>query len=183
MKKFTFIFLLLFLLGLKTVYAETFQSNEYTIKSGALPFQSSTSANEGSIRVAVSSSLIDFGPLSATNPIKRKITISVDPANSSLSVSENHPLREGNHEIPNTTCDQGTCTEKIGAQWTNPFTFGLGFSLDDLSYKQFPDKSEHKTPVEIFPGSFFVKLNPNQAEVLAGKDYRNIITFLAIPKL
>lgn len=195
MKKFFLFFFLLLILTPQPTHAAVLRSKEFVLESGITPtpspFQSKISRDENNVlRISLSSDTISFGPLSATNPVKRKLTVSTDGNTSSiLLVSENHPLQAAPfdkgaaQEIADTTCDQGTCTEKTVSEWINPFTFGLGFSLDDKFYRQFPDSSKKESPLEIGPGTLFVKLNVNQAQVLASKNYKNTITFIAIPKL
>lgn len=137
------------------------------------------------LRLTLSADLLDFGILTATNPVKRSLTVSVDPGAAvsySLFSYENHPPRNEGDTIPATSCDDGTCTASAAAHWINPFTFGFGFSYNDISYLQFADFSQSQPMATILPGKLTVKLNANRQQILPqGGRYENTITFLAIP--
>lgn len=180
----------------QSLYAETFKSTDFTIQIGITPTPTPfkpiiqigfiDSQNAKPLEISLSTDLIDYGPLSPTNPIKRQLSISVDPGSShgfSLYSFEDHPLRLDENIIPDTTCDTGSCNEKKKGPWTNPFTFGLGYSFDDQSYKQFADTSNKESMQAIDPGKMIVKLNINQNQPLAkDKNYENNLIFLMLPK-
>ena len=154
------------------------------------------------LRLFLSTDLIDFGPLTATNPVKREITITLSGdivGVYSLFTSQDHQLQTPPSDenvaqtIPDTTCDNGSCTEKRTADWINPLTFGFGFRIGanrsenfsngEPPYQQFPDLSQNESPIEIPPGTMTVKLNINKNQILPqGKNYANTIRFLVIPK-
>jgi hypothetical protein len=125
-----------------------------------------------SFTLSVSTTLLDFGELSPTNPIIRSqiftITNIIQP-NYSVTLSENHPLTDtsGNH-IPDTTCDNGLCNEKIVDIWDNPLTFGFGyhcenqfctkdFTQNKSGYKQLPDGSHGESAERVVTGGTLVK--------------------------
>ncbi|MBI2036681.1 hypothetical protein HYT17_03560 [Candidatus Microgenomates bacterium] len=156
------------------------------------PFQSSVqsgfaeSTNGKPMRIASSANFVDYGPITPTNPIIRKISVSVDPGSSQgyqLLSSANHPLKLDDNIIPDTTCDNGACSEKIAAPFLNPFTFGLGFSLDGVNYRQLADRSKEEPMTAMPMGDLTIKLNVSQNQPLPkDKHYENTLIFLAIPK-
>lgn len=178
------------------VQGATSKSSEFTIETGITPtpkplqslvqtgFIHTQSAKP--LRITITPDIIDYGPITPTNPIKRQLTISVDPGSSQgyrLFTFEDHPLAFEGTSIPDITCDDGSCSEKVPSIWINPFTFGLGFSFDDVLYQQFPDASKNEAMVMIPSGKMTIKLNVNQTQPLpSDKHYEHTITFLAVPK-
>jgi hypothetical protein len=142
------------------------------------------SQEEKPFRLTISSDLIDFGPLSPTNPIKRSINISFATdkrIGATLFTFANHPLKAGNNTIPDVSCDDGSCTESHATEWLNPLTFGLGYSKDDTHFQKFPDASTKKQWATIKEGDMTIKLNINKTQPEA--NYINLISIVAIPKL
>lgn len=177
-------------------FAQTSKSNRFTIQTGITPqptpfkpiIQSGFPDNDNilPIRLTISSDLIGYGTINPTNPIKRKISISVDSGSAGetrLFAFANHPLQEGDNNIPDTTCDDGACNQKNPSTWNNPLTFGLGFSSDDINYRQFADDLTGEKMVTISPADLTIKLNVSQNQPIpADKHYENTLIFLAIPK-
>ena len=112
-----------------------------TVKNNTLGVTSERPAKKQSeqfFTFSISQTLIDFSTLSPTNPIKRsnKLTISSGSSNGysviafedkelSSSPTSNVALASSAF-IPDTTCDNGLCSEAVSAAWTNPLTYGFG---------------------------------------------------------
>lgn len=156
------------------------------------------------LRLLLSDSVIDFGPLSPTDFITRDsaITILGDPSYMySVLAYQNHPLQnEKNQIIPNTRCDDGNCTDNVATDWTDTLTFGFGYHCTNNKgtdcEKSFGDKDSYKT--------FSMNdTNQNGSTVMSGQIsstkknnilykinvpgtqqqglYQNSITYLAVP--
>lgn len=199
----------IFLTQLEAVNAQMFRGDKFSIQSGQpTSFEPIVQADSLEGYISLSTDLIDYGEITPTNPIKRQLTILLGSVGSksstgstgnytsptcstfstcpySLYVFQDHPLTaeidDKEEIIPDTTCDNGTCTEKRTASWVNPFTFGLGFSFNDIFYQQFPDASKNEPPATILSQKIMVKLNVNQNQKKGS--YTNTITFWVIPKL
>lgn len=157
--------------------------------------------------VSLSSTTIDFGILSPTNPIVRTVDLSVYSLSIpgySIIASEDHPLQmnpdTSGANIPNTTCDNGECTHEKAGVWINTLTYGLGYRCDNIIgsdcdssfsnanfYKHFADTSASELPQSVMSGigsknkgvrlSCRVNVSGNQAEGI----YANTITYIAVP--
>ena len=173
----------------------------------------------------LSSDIVDFGSLSPTNPIVRTVDLIIYSLSSygySILAFEDHPLqsdpsaglrlrgsdsRSSGQVIPNTTCDNGQCSEDNAQEWKNTLTYGFGYRCDNVTgfdcdssfsnaegtpsgpnfYKSFADNSNSMSPKSIMAGigsknkdirlSYKVNISGNQAQGI----YTNIITFIAIP--
>ena len=83
----------------------------------------------------VSQTIIDFGTLSATNPVTRTTNLTVINPSGGYTVLayEDHPLLTTNGAtINDTTCDNGACSDTLPALWTNTLTYGFGYRCDNL---------------------------------------------------
>lgn len=85
-------------------------------------------------RFQISKTLIDFGELAEQTheTDSHTLTITTQGAGGySVYAYELHPLRqlEGSEEIPNTTCDAGTCTHTTAGIWTNQSVAGFGYNM------------------------------------------------------
>jgi len=172
----------------------------YTVRSG---FQYVLTSNK--FRFTVSPTVIDFGTLSATNPVTRTQTLTINSGSAkgySVTAAENHSLlfNEGvpaavpfsgtmaGKQIPNTTCDSGTCSETTAGAWTSSLTYGFGYSLDTVNYKQFADISNNKTAQVVMSGSNTGKsvqaqitYKVNIATTQLPGLYSNQVTYIALP--
>lgn len=85
--------------------------------------------------VSLSPTFLEYGKLHPGEPIKRDqyITIySSMPLPFSIVASENHSLTsKSDIKIPDTSCDDGFCTENIASVWKNPLTYGFGYRCED----------------------------------------------------
>lgn len=86
----------------------------------------------------ISETFIDFGTLSATTPVTRTNNLIVSNGSAggySVTASEDHQLLvpASGAIIPNTTCDNGSCTDTNSALWTNVLTYGFGYRCDNVT--------------------------------------------------
>ncbi len=157
-----------------------------------------------SIGIFVSQDTIDFGILSATNPITRTLTLKINSSNDSgLSVSSfiDKALSDENKKlsIPNTHCDNTNCTHAIASTWENLLTYGYGYRCDSPScvedfllpntYKPFAMLSAAQIPQHILQSyesgqkeariTFKVNISTSQEIGI----YKNIATFVVAPNL
>jgi hypothetical protein len=155
--------------------------------------------------LSLSPLIIDYGEITPTNPILRTSAIEViNTAVTTYTVfsRENHPLRTVNRaEIPDTTCDNGTCSELNASPWTNTLSFGFGYRCDNLNgndcdgkfepeniFKQFADSSRNKTWTGIMHGTSSsmpkqtqITYKVNTAASQANGVYTNSISYILIP--
>ena len=149
---------------------------------------------------------IDFGTLYPTTFVKRtnNLTVSNGSANGySVTAIENHQLLvpSAGALIPNTTCDNGTCTDTISALWTSTLAYGFGYRCDNITgtdcasgfstsnyYKQFADSSKSDSPESVMSGinvgrsietqiTYTINISNTQPAGL----YTNVITYVATP--
>src|SRR5258706_14905223 len=88
---------------------------DYAIKSQAAP-----------VSLSVSQSIIDFGILSATNPVTRSLRLNVTAGFDGYQIlaSEDHPLLSASAAtIPDTSCDNGSCSSLTPAPLSNTLTY------------------------------------------------------------
>ncbi len=156
------------------------------------------------LRFSVSSTIINYGRLAPGEPIIRDLTINLGSnTGASVVASGSDSLKsEDNQEIPDTTCDEGTCTELIPAKWTSPLTYGFGYRCEDINgtscdrsflhqniYKQFPNAS-NKEAFEIINDSVTTKATSSKINLkvnipgsLTETSFSNTIQIVALPKL
>lgn len=175
-------------------------SSNYVVRSGygekTSPFSLQTSQN-----------MIEYESLTPTDAITRTTIVSIHSGphyGYTLFLSEDHPLQAGKNLIPDTTCDNGSCSEDIPAPWTSALTYGLGYRCDDETgsvpiksgsgcQTRFQDETEFlqipKKPQEVMKnivGGFdrsemTFKLNISGAQPSAV--YTNQVTYIALPTL
>jgi hypothetical protein len=156
----------------------------------------------------ISSTLIDFGTLTPTNPVTRTQTLTISNGSAhgyTVTASENHPLLVDSTGavIPDTTCDSGTCTESTSSAWSNTLTYGFGYRCDNVSgtdcasgfttstfYKQFTNLAASETPTGVMTGANVgrnkqvqITYKANVSGTQPGGNYRNVITYIATPTL
>jgi len=174
----------------------------YKVKTG---FENLASAHPFS--VSLSSSIVDFGALSPTNPIIRTVNLNIHSLTTygySVLVFENEPLTttppENRIIIPDVTCDNGDCDAQNATEWTNSLTYGFGYRCDNVTgtdcnssfskanfYKHFPNIAGNDDPQSIMSGigsdnkevriSHKVNISGNQAQGF----YNNVITYIGVP--
>ncbi len=138
----------------------------YKIRSG---FQYISSIIK--FQFSIDNTTIDFGVLTAGTPVLRytKLTISNGSANGyQVTAYQNHQLlsNPSGQIIPDTTCNDGSCTQSTSALWDLPTVYGFGYRCDNVSgtdcasgfstanyYKQFADDSKSESVVAVMSGS------------------------------
>lgn len=178
----------------QNVEIQPFKKPTPTPKAEKKPFASgknyTVEANTTSFNFSISHDVLNFGTLTATNPVLRLLyltTISQVPYQ--ILTIQNHPLSDGDKIIPDTTCDNGSCTDETSSSWTSALTYGFGYQTSNMTedeYKQFPDLSKNEEPTVIFYGN-----NGNHQEKIVYKantsttqqpgSYSNVITYIATP--
>lgn len=155
--------------------------------------------------LSVPQTVIDFGILSATNPVIRTQKLLVESPGSGyqLFAMEDHLLRSKNiTTIPDTTCDNGSCTPIIAAPWTNTLTYGFGYRCEELTgagkctrgfeipdmYKRFGNQTEK---VKYYPiagsekadigSQYQINYKINISGTQPEDAYYNSITYIAVP--
>lgn len=154
----------------------------------------------------ITGNFIDFGTLTASNPVTRTSTLKVNNQSAGgyvVTAYENHQLLlpGSGQVIPDTTCDNGTCTETTASPWTSSLVYGFGYRCDivdatnycvsafstSTNYKQFADNSKSETGQTIMSGqssrnqraqvTYKVNISGSQPAGL----YTNVITYIATP--
>lgn len=111
-----------------------FSGTNYKVKAG---FQYIYPFSPKPFTLSISTSSIDFGVISPTNPVTRTNTLTVVNNSSNgyaVTASQNRNLRvdASNSEIPATTCDSGNCTDTTSDAWTNTLTYGFGYRCNNV---------------------------------------------------
>ena len=153
---------------------------------------------------SVSNNLVDYGPLIPTNPVSRTTDLIISGGSSrgySVFAFANRELSDvNNNSIPDTTCDNGTCSETSSGVWSGNLSFGFGYRCENADgsictedflgigyFKQFANDSKSEAYQAIINGfdsrkakiEYKVNISNNQAK----SSYSNSITFIAIPNL
>lgn len=155
------------------------------------------------MQLRVDPTLVSFGPLSATNPTKREVTIILTNPTASrynlIGYAVSSPTDpETKAAIPDTTCDSGTCTEATASPWENILTYGFGYRcsgkncagtfIGSNTYMHFANYAQRQTHEPILSGQkeptgtksqLVLKLNipGTQQHGL----YTNMLIFIATP--
>lgn len=154
-----------------------------------------------SFSFSLSATTIDFGLLSATNPVTRSEIIRIDPHSNNgyvITTFENHPLSSNAHIIiPDTRCDGGFCNAFVSDVWNSSLTYGFGYRCDSINgiciqdnsdstaYRDFADVDKNQ-PEEVvakgdIPAQASITFKVNISRSQPNSTYNNIITFNAIP--
>ncbi len=176
--------------------AAEFTAASYTVKAG---FQYIYTLFN--FAFSISDLSIDFGTLTPNSfsTASHTLTVSAPGQGYTVTAFEDHPLeRSGGDQIPDTTCNAGTCTQTSAGVWTSTSAFGFGFNMsgndipadftDSTYFRQFADASAAESPATVMSTSaagsgrqatvtYKVNISPTQS---AG-DYENLITFIATP--
>lgn len=135
---------------------------------------------------------ISFGTLQATNPVLRTLTLFLDSINSyQILTAEDHPLRkEAETIIPDTTCDNGSCSPITDALWTSTLTYGFGYRINTMNpayFKPFSDIVQNHLLSPLVYGAsannheFTVTYKANISGTQATGRYSNTVTYIATP--
>lgn len=168
-----------------------------------IPKYSVTSSSDA-FSITHSQTAIDFGTLSATNPVIRtsEFTLLSPLQGAQIIANQDRPMTATNRQfVPDTTCDNGVCTAGLASIWESSLTYGFGYRCESEdkgvcdnafthpnTYKQFADASANesfqtilasKQSKQLTRGKITYKINISGTQPLGG--YRNTITFIAIP--
>ena len=157
-------------------------------------------------RFSISTTDISFGEVEPTNPVTRtnNLKISNGSANGYIvSAFENHQLLVpgSGAQIPDTTCDNGLCTETTASGWVNTLTYGFGYRCDNVTggdcsldfsspndYKQFANSSLNENPQPVMLGTNVgrtkeaqITYKVNISGTQPGGSYSNTVTYIATP--
>lgn len=173
-------------------------SSTYFVGSG---FQYIYQIDEFSFQI--SKTLIALGELieSTHSTDSHTLTITTKGAGGySVYAFEKHPLRqtEGLEEIPNTTCNAGTCTHITAGVWDDQSVAGFGYNMsgndipanfiDSTYYKSFAN-DEAAQPMQIVMSSSNIA-NARQSTVTykagitgsqASGNYETAVVYVAVP--
>ncbi len=141
---------------------------------------------------SLSQDVVDFGKLTATNPVIRDVDLTITSfGNYQLLAAQDHPLRtQNNLIIPDTTCDNGSCSEITAAPWSNTLTYGFGYkteAMQDNMYKQFGDSSRNEAMQSFLQGGKAQNQQPtltykvNISGTQTPGAYSNSVIFIATP--
>lgn len=157
---------------------------------------------------SITTLFIDFGPITPGAPVTRTNTLTISNGSAygySVLARANHTLRVNatGQNIPDTTCDSGTCNEVTSAAWTSLTTFGFGYRCDNITgtncasgfsdssfYKQFSSSESAELAQPVMTGANVgrnmvseITYKINISSVQAAGQYENAITFIAIPTI
>lgn len=157
----------------------------------------------GTFSFSISNTAVNLGTLT-TNQFSTGTTVLTVSAKGAggyiVTASENNRLRTANqaNNIPDTTCDSGTCTETTAAVWSTATNNGFGYNMtgNDIPaafasstyFKQFADQSLFESAQTIMSNTgvgknrqatvtYKVSISGTQAAGL----YENAITYIATP--
>lgn len=154
---------------------------------------------------SISSNFINFGTLEPTNPVTRTNILTVSNRSSGgyiVTASEDTEMKDADtgSAIPDTTCDNGTCSEKAAGKWSGTLTYGFGYRCDGIGtnycaagfsnsayFKQFSNKGNKEIAETVMKGTsgkahktqITYKVNVSAAQ--AAGFYTNTITYVATP--
>lgn len=191
---------ILFFLLPPSVYGATFSNKDYIIQNKGINLQKSISPTPvpalaptetlpAPFAFSLSDTVLDFGEVSATNPVERTTVISISPGISLFAIENHEPTSLSGAVIPDTLCDIGICTDRIISPWESVLTYGFGYRLEyEDGYKQFANQVKDEFPTRIFESGkeeksksvkIFYKLNipATQEEGV----YTNTIRYIAVP--
>lgn len=154
---------------------------------------------EPKFRFTVSEKIIDFGKLTPGTPVTRTNTLSI--SNKYAPEYTVFASQESPAVIPDTTCDNGLCTQTYSSEWISPLTYGFGYRCDnalgeDCAYgfsnanlfKQFSDSNKNEPAQAVLHGRKNEKTvggkityKVNIANLQPAQFYTNHITYIAIP--
>ncbi len=154
---------------------------------------------------SISDSFISFGNIKPGEPVVRNQAITLTPGSAhgyQVLASEVHPLRsEDKNEIPNTSCDNGNCTNMLSDYWQLPLTYGFGYrceniisqpclaGINEATYKRFSNTEVDEAPsLILYSGTsenskalieYKINIPGNQPDT----SYTTTITLFAFPNL
>ncbi len=152
--------------------------------------------------ISISSDSLNFGNVKPGESVIRTHSLTVLPGFSNgyeVLSYEDHALLEDNVNIPDTSCDSGSCTQVLADTWSVPLTYGFGYRCDNVKgsscdtqfgrayYKRFANQELGETAVKIISSSrntqsiLSYKINISGSQTLKG--YQNTIYHILTPQL
>ncbi len=155
--------------------------------------------------ISLQHEFLDFGELEPTNPITRTSFIHVI-ANTLSGYTvfgwQNHsPVETDGVTVPDTSCDNGACTERTASVWQTPLTYGFGYRCDNTAstpcdhafnennlFKQFANESAEERPVPVMQWhigsddekaeiSYKINIAASQPQIR----YTNTVSYILVP--
>jgi hypothetical protein len=151
----------------------------------------------------ISDLTIDLGSLSIGNSSvdTNTLTVTAGGANGyEVLAYEVHPLRsENNDDIPDTTCDNGSCDETNAEEWTQDTTYGFGYNIqgDDIPadftnsdyFRQFANDEAGEVHQSVMSNNSVteqsqatVRYKANISATQETGSYETSIVYIAVPK-
>lgn len=149
-------------------------------------------ANPEAFSFTLSQNSISFGPLQATNPVIRELNLQLTSLRGYqvLAAADHSLQKQAQIFIPDTTCDNGSCSEFTPAPWKNTLTYGFGYRQETMeadNYKQFADLSRNESLQPIFEGlqaqnvKKKITYRVNISGTQPSESYTNTIFYIATP--
>lgn len=154
---------------------------------------------------SISSTSITFGVLNPGEPVTRTNNLTVSNGSAfgyQVTAQENNALRvlSTGVDIPNTTCDAGTCTDSVSAAWISPLTYGFGYRCDNVTGTDCATGFSDSTYYKQFAASPSAQIVMNGTNVGSSKQtqitykvnvsatqpagsYQNVIMYIATPSI
>ncbi len=154
---------------------------------------------------SISSTSIFFGEIEPGEPFLRTQSISVSPGSAKgfqVLAQQDHPLTSSdNAQIPNTSCDSGSCTNILSDSWELPLTYGFGYTCADVTseacvssfrsklYKRFSSLSFNENPSQVLfqskndKSESIIEYKLNVSPTQVKRTYSNTINYYFIPNL
>ncbi len=157
----------------------------------------------GHFSFSLSKTAINLGTLTygSLNTDSHTLTINTRGAGYTIYAYEKHPLKleSGSTTIPDTTCDDGSCSETQASSWVNNNIGGFGFNVngpdaasdfvDSNYYRQFADQAKNE-PMQAIMSSANLAVD-DQATVTykagltsgsqAAGNYSTYVSYVAVP--
>lgn len=157
-------------------------------------------SNKLPLGISLSTENINFGIVTSGEPILRTQTLSVFSKSKkgySVFTAVDHGLTSAsNTQIPNTSCDSGSCTSILSDKWELPLTYGFGYTCENREtcnksfegglYRRFSSLESKESYAVIINGTtntetnITYKLNvpPTQSQ----EPYQNTVYYILAPQ-
>ncbi len=154
---------------------------------------------------SLSSDSVHFGDIEAGDPLLRTQSISVSPGAArgfQVLAQQDQPLTNSSGiQIPNTSCDSGSCTDILSDSWELPLTYGLGYTCRNVNsrscdptfgdnlYKRFSTASFNEQPSQMLYSSegkkseSVIEYKLNISSTQAKGPYSNTVNYIFVPTL
>ena len=178
--------------------AATLSNDTYIIQTNDINLQSKTSPMPETkasptpeplpkpFSFSISPLTLDFGEITPTDPTTRITTVAINPEGSLFALTDHELTSETKKIIPDTTCDNGTCTSKYASTWDSILTYGFGYKCcSNTGFMQLPNQVKG----HVFSPILFGKTDEQttityKANISTSQDiglYTNTIQLIAVP--